>query len=236
MNLSKRILWSLAGITLASGQVMAQTEAPTGSHIHRPKPVEIVDSVKLTKSEIARRATNEFGQCVVMTSPKKVDVTVALGLKEPALTRSLKSLATPECLREGALKMPQELMLGSIFRAMYLRDFSKAQPPLLERGFDFKALVEDPNSPDGVAQILLRDFADCVVRADLEASRTLTMSTAGSAKEKSAFAMLIPKMGPCMPQGLTVNFSKDVLAALIAEVLYRNSRDAFAAASVGENQ
>lgn len=125
------------------------------------------------------------------------------------------------CLRNGAPPLDPRLVRGSIYEAMYERDFASGGA----RTFDSVPPLAMPTQGTNPAfeGALLR-FGECVVRAAPADARALLASEPGGGDETSAIAALNPRLSPCMTSGLTVTFSAPVLRGVIAEALYKLSR------------
>jgi hypothetical protein len=222
----------LAVIALAAAlqglPAQAQKESRIGSNIPAPASAEYPDTPGLSKVDRARIVSNNFGRCVVATYRKKADLLVAKRLFGKELMISLKRLATGECLYDVDLTIPTELMLGSIFRALYIRDYGQQPPAIQPQPIDFKAFAGTAEGPDLNNHLALAGFADCVVRSDLVNSRNYLFSTPGSKNETAALNALGPQFNQCLPKGLEIKFSKSVMSAILAEALYREAQSATA--------
>lgn len=205
---------------------LAQWEAETGSHIQKPAPADIPTNA-MSEADRSRVAIMAFGQCVVLSQRSAVERVLALPPFDKATNRKLANLATSDCLRNGEISMPEAIMRGAVYRALYVADFGKAQPALPPAPIDYWQDVGGV-SADAAAQeyVGLHQFGDCVVRRDPEHSRKFILSTVGSNGENAALAALVPELGPCVSAGSKLTFSKIMLTSALAEALYRESRAA----------
>lgn len=211
---------------LAASPAVAQTEVSKGSLVRQPGPAIVPKSDERSRDDIARDVTFEFGRCVVWRHPGKAEAIAAKSLSPGEVDAVMRTLATPDCLSNATLKMPPGLMRGAIFRGLYLRDFGKSQPLLLDRPFDFTPMSGVPGTPPSNFFLANMAFADCVVRGQPMLSRALTMSRPGTPGEDEAVAQIRPHLGGCLFADTKVTFNRAGLSALIAEALYRESRAA----------
>jgi len=160
---------------------------------------------------------------------------LAMAPTDPELSAALQSLSTSDCLRSGELRMSTELMRGALFRALYRRDFLRAAPAFAEAPYDFSKAVSDQTTLENQTYVILRRFASCAVRADPEDGRRLMLTAVASKAENEAFRGLTPHLGPCLPQGLEVKFSRMMIVNLVAEAMYRETKAGAAASSGGPN-
>lgn len=233
----KRALYavSLLSLGLPSVTAIAQAEAPIGSNIRGPSPAVYADDPRLSEADRARRVSYDFGRCIVAKKGKRLDQLVKGRLFGQALEHELKRVGTSECLSEMTLTMPVELMLGSIYRWLYIRDYAKLPPKIRSEPVDFRSYAIGASESEIGQHVLLMEFADCVVRADLGNSHNLIVSAPGSPAEKNSLVALSSKFGACLPKGLSVKFSRSVIAAILAEALFREAQLSIAPVSAGES-
>jgi hypothetical protein len=221
-----RIIAALLACLIVAPPGAAQTEAPIGSYIRRPKPADVPEKNHRSKADVAREFTYQFGTCVVLTFPRRADEIAGFTLNPEQVYNSMRRMATSDCVRNADLTMPPMLMRGAIFRGLYLRDFAKEQPALGVQPIDYGP-VSGPSSVMTTASFMaFMSFADCVVRADPAGTRSLTMSIPGSAAETAAIRQVSPKLGDCLVAGANVSFNRATLTALISEALYRQAKAA----------
>jgi len=199
----------------------APREAETGTRIPTPKPVTIPDRTGLSDADRARIALVAFGECAVARSPKLARQLVTTHADDPAAEKLLVSMATPDCLREGEMRMSSMLMRGAVFVGLYRSAYGRAQPALPADPTNFQDEVGNVAEVAARQHIILREFGDCVVRAAPEQSRALLLAAPTGKAEQSAFGAIIPKLGPCLVEGNNVTFSKITLTGVIGEALFR---------------
>jgi hypothetical protein len=74
----------------------------------------------------------------------------------------------------------------------------------------------------GQASLIGLDFAQCVVAASPEDVKALLNTNPTWGTQDKAIQQLQPYLGPCLPKGAEVSFSKLVLRGLLAEADYRS--------------
>ncbi len=197
----------------------AAASAQTGTLINN-HPAEVRDGDDRDQNA-ARRITNDFGQCVVHKYGRLAERSVA-GSASASSARLMTSLATPECLTHGELHMPQTLMRGAIFRALYIRNYGRVAPVGQRVAVDY---VAGMIPGDGLSQQMagLLPIASCVAQANPEASRAFVLANVATTAEQAAITALRPALANCLPAQLTIRFSKAVLQGMLAEALYREA-------------
>ncbi len=215
---------SLCGAATAAGPM----EAPMGSKIGRPAPAEI-PLAHMSETDKARAAIIAFSQCVVMSHRSAVERALAISPLDKQSNTALGALADSECLRYGEVTMQTTMMRGGFYTALYKLDFAKSAPAVAAQPLDFSGDVAGATTPEAQQYLWLRQFADCVVRADPAGARTLIMSPVASTTENASFAVLAPHFNGCAVKGMTLTFSKIILTGLVAEALYREAKVASAA-------
>jgi hypothetical protein len=217
-------LIGLAGLVAAFPGVVsaaAPREAELGTRIPTPKPVTIPDRLGLSDQDRARVALIAFGECVVARSPKLAKQLVATPADDPAADKLLSRMATPDCLRDGEMRMSSLLMRGAVFVGLYRSTFGRSQPAISPEPTNFNEEVGNVSDAAARQHIVLREFGDCVVRAVPDQSRALLLATPTGQAEQAAFGALTPKLGPCLVEGSNVTISKITLTGVIGEALYR---------------
>jgi hypothetical protein len=218
------LLAAFVGGPLAAEQGLG-TES--GTRIPQPKPAAIPTGSSLSEADRAQAVTEDFSACVVLRHRAAIKQALALSPLSADGHRRLAALATPDCLAGGELRIPQTVMRGMLFVALYRADFRAASPALSPDPVDYaKDLGGAENEPDGQAYVAIRQFGECVLRADPTGVRSLVLAAPGSAQERTALAELNPKLGNCLDRGANFTFSKIMLIGVLAETLYRVSRPA----------
>ena len=130
----------------------------------------------------------------------------------------------------GALEMKGPLQRGALFKALYARDHAKALPqmptatgsgPPLLPDWSADATIGSTNPDDVKSYVGLRNFAACVVLNRTAVVHRLLLASAGSTEENDSIAELGPIISACLPDGLTLQFSRAVFIGLLAETAQR---------------
>ncbi|TPE61026.1 hypothetical protein FJQ54_08975 [Sandaracinobacter neustonicus] len=225
--MTQALLLAVVTAMLLSGVAHAQD---TGSLIRRA-PAQIPTGSG-SDAERARRATAAFAECLVDRSRGRVEKYLA-SFPGTAEARDIgRKLADSDCLSSGGLKFQEQVMRALFYQILYNKTFRDKELP------DFSTvppLDYSAGAPVGVAsnEIALRNFADCVTRANPSDARTLTLSNTASDGEKRAFDAMMPSFSACLPQDRTIEFSKTILKGLVAETLYRLSTAAASPSATG---
>jgi hypothetical protein len=209
---------SLAGMMAPSSLVSAQE---LGHIINDGEPAG-VPSRKMSDAAKGRYVTNAYAACLLKR--KSTLVLRALQLPPARSGEAFARIATSDCLSNGNLRMPNSLLRGGAFLALYKRDFRSAPPPPRLGSVDYTqdSLTTDPNDPE----VAVRIFARCVLKANPTGVRTLILSPVATDAENQAFAALTPVFSDCV-SGKPIRFSKAALQAVFAEVAYREGNPSF---------
>ena len=210
----------LVGMALASAATSAVHGQTTGRRYSDPRnPARVPDQPGIPKALKARQVSEAYGRCVVARKPKD-----ALWLAtHPVFEVEWGERSTvSECLDSGELRMDRRLMRGSIYQALYLRDFVGAAPTLRKEDPDYAS--DMPAAAPSLGQYLAeRRFAQCVLRAEPARVDALLRASPGSVAEEQAFGWIMIAMKPCLPAGTTFSFGKALLLGWLAEAAYRTS-------------
>lgn len=217
--MSGRRILTLMAATAILAPVLASAQE-TNSRVRRFTEAKIPDTARLSEAEKAQRTMDAYGDCVLDHSAKRAAQYIVT-VPGDASDKLAHGLAINECMYLGRLVFSDSVLRGALYRALYRRNFEKAPVALKAEPIDYMADFQ--GQPDRSQYVALRQFSECVVRANPAASRELTLALAGTQRAKTAFAMLMPAFGPCVPQGNNVSFSKSMIAGLIGESLYRLS-------------
>jgi len=193
-----------------------------GTRIKTFDPARANDRTGLSPAENARATMGDYAQCLVQKSRSRTFAFLSHMPGTKAATDAAQNLVVSECLDDRGLKFPHVILRGGLYRALYRKDFEYRNVTLQSEPLDLSK-DEGFSSPGYVA---LRQFGECVVRADPVDSQNIVITSVGSEAEKTAFKNLTPHYSPCLQQGLEVEFSKSAIAGLIAEILYRLSAPA----------
>lgn len=168
-------------------------------------------------ADAAQFALDDHAACLVRHDRKDVTAFLAAPVGK---ARRPSAGACPE----PAVSAPVELMRGALYRTMYRERFAMGAPALSDKPVEYAAdLGGAPLQGEAAQYVAQRQFGECVVRADASSSRAVTLADAGSPQARASLAALRPTLGGCLPQGSNVSISKQMLAGLIGESLYRLS-------------
>lgn len=214
VKMMRALRWSRISL-LAAGAIASSLAAQV-------KPAD--PSWQMDREVEARRIMHDFAICLSRYSGRGVEEFLATFPGTNEAIESAGRIVTADCLRHGRLQFENSLLRGSLYEIMFEKDFGD------EDGVDFSStpaidytqgrLLE---SDAERMQVGLRQFADCVVRAEPVASRALILSDPADEDESESFAALNPHFRACLSAGAELAFSKPVLRSLIAESLYRLS-------------
>lgn len=209
---------ALIALSLIFSPVLAGPVAEQGKSVLDPAPADRPNR-KMSDSDRARHMTNDYATCVAKLYPRQVERAVVLS---PALSYdALAKLATSECLVSGELFIPNQLMRGAVYRALYIRDYRKHVPAFSTSAVDYAGSADgDPHSQE-LAR--LNNFGSCVAVANPAAARSLVLANAATDEEAGAIDALRQNLADCLPGGTSVKFTKGVLQGLLAEILYREA-------------
>lgn len=173
----------------------------------------------------ARLTMRNFASCIASRSKGRLTKLLSLPVGAPEydrMSRAMFDREGDECLSGGELSFSMKLLRGSFFEAVYLQAFGRDLMPDFAAIKDsgYRARYAEPFSPEAAYAIAFEQFGECVAKARTSAARDLVMSIPGSTTESTAFAMLGPTLGPCLPQGRKIAFSKPVLRGFVSEGLY----------------
>lgn len=199
------------------------TEAETGSLIPIPQRARIPEQGSMKDANRIRITMAQFARCVVDREPRRVEQTLALPFGTP-FDHAVVALATSECLDSGQIRFKAVAIRGPLFTELYRRRAiaersRQAWGPVLAK-INFAALAATTDA--SVQQYLgLVAFGDCVVGRDAEAARRVVLAPTASDAQDRTITAITPNLGPCIVQGTTLRFGKQVLEGVLAEVLYR---------------
>lgn len=224
--------WGVRGLSLVPAAALAMTGAvvqaqETGSLIQR-RTATITDQ----NAGGARLTLRQFGQCAVQ-STARVQAFLQTRMDAPDYFERLNKLASPNCLSDGNLKIPQSNMRAAVFEALYNKEYRSAShvfPPEMTSGFTAQYPGSQPSSIENI--LVLEQVGECVSKRDAKAARALLLTRPTSAEETGAIAALIPHFQACIPNGQTFSLSKTVARGAVAEGLYWLTK-AMEAATVG---
>ena len=196
-------------------------EADMGSRIARPKRAEIPQR-NLKPTEQARVALSLFAECVFAVMPAKVvkAVDAIPGEDGPALDKLTKS----DCLDFGEMSFSHTLFRGAMFAEMYRQHEALSTKawryPIKPLMMD--TLPDSSSSEDVRANFCMLKLTECLYKQDAENLRGIVVNPVLSRAQNDAFAKVIPILGTCVPQGMTLTLNKTTLENGFAEYLYRS--------------
>ena len=210
--------------TLVPSVAMAQSQpggsSETGTLI-TSRPAEIRGATKVD----ARLTLRQFGNCTLRRTPQVAVQVINLPVDEAEFDKTIRRIASEDCLVDGDLHMPPSLLRGALFEALYLRDFGRAVAPALKGvpSFDYAQGYSRPLSPAAQNAIGLAVVADCVARTSPIAAHEFITSLPGSKLEDRAFTVVGRLLPGCVPPNQTFKFSRSVVRSSVAEAMYRLS-------------
>lgn len=199
---------------LASAQ---ETGTRLGPH-NRAKPSA---NLSLSEADRSRKMMLDYARCLIGVDEQGVRAMTTSFPESQDYARRARRISTDACVADGMMTFNANILRASLFTAFYLREFGRAPAPLAATPIDFKADAAGQNADEANRYVVMRQFAECVVRADPAASRAVVLGPIGSAAEDEAFRAIAPQLAPCLPQGSSIKAGRTVLSGLIAEVLYR---------------
>lgn len=220
----RRLGFALAGIcAAASANAQRVTEQETGSNIPIPQRARIPDAGTMPEANRIRIVMAEFARCVVDRKYHQVEQALALPPGQ-AFTHAVAGLATSECLAGGEMRFKAVAIRGPLFTELYRRRVAAEKsgrtwgPAVAKVDLLTPAMAVDQGEQQHLAMMA---FGDCVVTRNAEAARRVVLAPTASDTQDRAIAAIAPDLGPCIVQGTTLRFGKQVLEGIFAEVLYR---------------
>jgi hypothetical protein len=201
-------------LTMRAGTAVAQDTGHALKRYDRAQIGEVPTAAPLH----AQRVLYDYGWCLAKFGRKPAERFVATVPFSPAAADSAKRLAKNECLADGTMSFNPEALRGPIYQALYRLRFG----PKPVGGLDSAPAILQESGANAPV-IILRAFADCVVRRDASSARALIMSDIGKPEETAAFTALVPSMGACVAKDSTVELKRPLLRGLFAESLYKLS-------------
>ncbi|MDO7842451.1 hypothetical protein [Sphingomonas immobilis] len=225
MRLASAIFFALFCAAPAIAQRHAKAE--TGSLVPIPAPVRVSENPKLSDDVRARIATAEFARCSVARFPDRVERALSLPKGGLAYWKALERTASNECMDSGIIAMRRPLLRGALFVELYRRRWDAQQrgqtwgPSLTKVSFNIDPLTHP--SEDAMRDNELLSLGNCVIAKDEASARNAILLPTASKGQEAALMSLVPSLGGCIPAGMKLTFSRPVIEAAIAEVLYRGA-------------
>lgn len=176
-----------------------------------------------TDEDRAHLALNNYASCLIERKPNTVAAALELAPGED--NAILAKAAISDCLWGGEMRFSPILLRGALFAELYRR-LARGQKGVTKR-FPIKPIheLQTPMPADPLASRshwFLLWVSECVFRSNRDDMRAVVISVAGSKEQKQAYSKLIPALGPCVPEGVTVTLSRPMLEAGFGEFLYRS--------------
>lgn len=213
-------------LAATSSPVWPQKDVDTGSHIAVPSRAEIPED--RNKEDTSRIVMRDFARCTYSRYAKRAADAVML---EPGMEgAALSKISTSDCLDSGMIKFPASVMRGALFGELYRqaqRDRSWTLP-IQPLALDKVPTINDPQAVR--TNFLMLYLAQCVYQAAPEQMRQVVLQPVVSKGQEEAFAAIIPLLGECLPQGMTLKLNRMTLESAFAEYLYRSQAPAAAVA------
>ena len=173
----------------------------------------------------ARLTSKRFGECSLARAPVAAVQLIDAPVDGPDYDRLIKRVIVDDCLSVGELSLPHQVIRGSLFEALYIKEFGHRAPTSLKDvpTFDYSSGYSRPLSGEALSVISLAVVGDCVARSAPIAAHELITSIPGSGIEDRAVAVVARLLPGCIPPKQTVKFSRSVMRASVAEAMYRLS-------------
>ena len=180
-------------------------------------------------TDAARVVLQDFAQCLYARRPSSAERFMALPVDTKEYASAKKTLFDTlgdSCIEgDGSLQFSPSLLRGALFEAAYRKKFASQAPVafVAEAEVSVAANYARPYSEDARKQIILQDFAMCVVKAAPSGARLLILTSPGTSRESIALTAISGHLGPCLTKDQKVELSKPSLRGIMAEALYRMS-------------
>ena len=222
--MSSRILIAGTLAVLATVPLAAQSryEKDTGSLIAIPERAKSPDR-KLSEEELGREMMNRYARCIVDRTPTRV--AEAIALKPGDDIEAFNKAATDECLDSGRMQFSASVLRGAVYGELYRRQQKGAKDVVRKfpvQPLDWSAAPPPAASERARANYFLLWLSDCVHESSAEAMRSVVKNPVGSKIQQAAYSAVIPSLGPCIPEGQKLSFSRSMLEAAFGEYLYRS--------------
>ncbi len=191
------------------------------------RPVAPAGGFGTTKDQV-RLVVRKFAACSIARKRVPVENFLAMPFGGPDFLRMRRQVLQDECLGAGELSMRDDIIRGALFDVLYSLDFGRSKPIDVSGAPAIDYQAELPADATGSARQIaeMARFGDCVSRADQADVRLLLLSAPDTRAEQDMIGLLAPRLGPCVPQGITTHLTKSVLRGALAEGMYRLSRAA----------
>jgi hypothetical protein len=165
--------------------------------------------------------------CAVRDDPADARKLFATPPGSPEEAKLIHSLAAERCLVVGmglpSLDYDRQLLRGVIAEAVLDQSRKKgALDPAVAPFGNLSSNAIGALDAKGRASLSGLDFAQCVVAASPEGVKALLNTNPTWDEQDKAIEQLAPYLGPCLPKGAQISYSKLVLRGLLAEAAYRS--------------
>ncbi|ATE63141.1 hypothetical protein [Rhizorhabdus dicambivorans] len=227
-----RAFHALIAGALALSPALAAAQ-DTGTRINRYPKAWQSNDIAMSEGDRARQTMLDYARCLIRSNETRVRAFATVFPDTLDYQSRAKRLSTDECIGDGILSFNTGILRASVYTALYLQDFGRSAPALSATPIDYKADTTGQDPARANQYVVLREFAECVVRAAPAESRAVVIGPIGSKAEDEAFRALAPSLGPCLPQGSSIKAGRTMLSGLLAEALYRLSAAPSQASSAG---
>lgn len=194
---------------------VSSAEPATGSRVD-PAPKSAKGNFKPGTND-AEILAHIVARCVVDTRRARAAEIVNLPFrsKEQATAASRLTGGEEKCMGRvsGKLTFNTDMLVMGMAEELFLKSHKRA---------DIKTVIESGNG--FVARNSLEEIGLCVARADSVAARAVLETPPGTDRENAAIRAVVPVLGPCVPDGVTLKFDKLFIRGLIALALYHSAQ------------
>jgi hypothetical protein len=193
----------------------ALAEPESGSRIDR-KPMAVTDSAN---DPVLAKVVNQFARCVANSRPQWSDQILAMDLMSAEQVKAATdgTFGINSCFTTGQydLALSPLSLIGGLAEQRFVERFATRPVEALAKVSDDQ-LFASAAAPTNTVE----DLAMCLARKDPATVRKLIDAKPTSADESALITRLIPNLGPCVPQGLSIKFNKQTVRAYAAVGLY----------------
>lgn len=161
-----------------------------------------------------------------------------LGIPGSRLTSalSLKACMERTISRGGSFQWQTSdtVLRGTLVDALYRAEFPIA-PRRAWSGVTVAPVYNAKSVVGDAAETAAGSFGECIVRGNFDAADRLIRSAAHTLEERTAFAAVMPFIGPCLQAGSKAALSKPVLRSVITDAAWRLANGTSAQAGAGTN-
>ena len=193
----------------ASSAGVAQERVP-GSLLGPPPPREL-------EGRAAEAVLATYIGCITRNQRGKARRLLELPYLDEAQQRAAREMMIPACLnRDARISFRPAHIIGRIAEFLFLERYAEADVGR------FAGLTDEAAAAMGlVPRNNAEDLALCTLRADPQAVRALIGTRPDSTEEAAAVRRLVPRLGPCVVEGETLDLNARALRLLLAVGLYR---------------